>query len=445
MCGTGRGFDKRFDDAMLITARPLRTTGHVSILFINLVQYVMEYTRSLRTQVDYVFALHDPNIGNRVSLHDNFFSNVGPFEVFESIFARCTANYGCIVSDMTKGQSTRLDEWIFWYRGSPKPNKFLISNRNIFKLDAWFGRPPDNRIDIENRVIPALAHLYTKSVLGEEHHAGGERPSSTPTTSSFNSGKKRRSSSTARKPQGRAGRRQKQSQEQGQLIIHMAGLDEGSQHRSAQQQPPQQAETNNNNPANNNPANNNPANNNPANNNSAAPNLHHIHPPSQQQPSLPNAIGTVHQFDPRTAHRQHQHPPYSSNNVVDNVAACQMPSTGSNKPMPSRAPTQNKPQPRSSQNGYGPGVPNAHAPQTAPYSCTNDFYQRAPPNNTLHARDSNAGIHSGRPLEPNRSTSAAHVPFHSSNVVHHINVMPMPPAPKRTPSIPCTVYNSAGR
>ena len=67
------------------------TSGHLKILFLNIVQYVMDVPKAIRSQIDYVFALREPQRAYRENLYKNFFGIFPTYDEFSAAFDACTA------------------------------------------------------------------------------------------------------------------------------------------------------------------------------------------------------------------------------------------------------------------------------------------------------------------------------------------------------------------
>jgi hypothetical protein len=110
---------------------------HYNFLFINLMQYVMDMGPDLRSQVDYVFTMRETVISNREKLYKFFFGIFPTYGDFSNAMDVCTENYSAMVLDNTR-QSTRPEDCVFWYRANPKIPRFLMGNRNWWKLSHAF-------------------------------------------------------------------------------------------------------------------------------------------------------------------------------------------------------------------------------------------------------------------------------------------------------------------
>ena len=78
---------------------------HMKVTFICAVQYIMDIGPDLRSQIDYVFALRENIISNRMKLWKYFFGVFPSFADFAAVLHRCTENYSALVLDNTKSTS----------------------------------------------------------------------------------------------------------------------------------------------------------------------------------------------------------------------------------------------------------------------------------------------------------------------------------------------------
>tara|TARA_Y100000389_G_scaffold190678_1_gene215769 strand:+ start:3355 stop:4167 length:813 start_codon:yes stop_codon:yes gene_type:complete len=94
---------------------------HYNVFFILLMQYALGITPALRSNIDYVFILKEPNITNRRKLYDHYAGAFPSFEVFSQAMDQCTNDYECLVVDNTV-QSNNLVDQVFWYKAEPHDN-----------------------------------------------------------------------------------------------------------------------------------------------------------------------------------------------------------------------------------------------------------------------------------------------------------------------------------
>jgi hypothetical protein len=106
---------------------------HFQIFLIMSVQYIMDLSVTLRTNIDFVFAMKENNIQNIERLYNSFFGIFSSKQLFIQAFNQITENYGCIVLD-NLSRSNNITETVYWYR-SPYPHiEFKVGNKKIWKL-----------------------------------------------------------------------------------------------------------------------------------------------------------------------------------------------------------------------------------------------------------------------------------------------------------------------
>ena len=106
---------------------------HLKVTFCNAVQYIMDMGPDLRTQVDYVFALRENIISNKIKLHRYFFGMFDKSEDFTRVLDRCTENFSCLVLDNTV-PTTRMEDCVFWYRADVELPPFKMGKPLYWKL-----------------------------------------------------------------------------------------------------------------------------------------------------------------------------------------------------------------------------------------------------------------------------------------------------------------------
>jgi hypothetical protein len=118
------------------TIRDLFMNGrHSKIFFMCAVQWCMDLSPALRTQVDYCFCLRENLISNRERLWKYFFGIFPRYEDFAKVFDACTSNYECLVIDNTV-QSNNIQDCIFWYKANPDLEPFRLCKDVYWDLDA---------------------------------------------------------------------------------------------------------------------------------------------------------------------------------------------------------------------------------------------------------------------------------------------------------------------
>lgn len=88
---------------------------HFGIFFILTMQYAMDLSPDMRSNVDYVFVLRENIIQNRERLYKNFFGVFPSFDMFCQVMDQTTENYECLVLDNTS-KSNKIEDCVFWYK-----------------------------------------------------------------------------------------------------------------------------------------------------------------------------------------------------------------------------------------------------------------------------------------------------------------------------------------
>ena len=112
---------------------------HHKIFFVNLMQYCMDMGPDLRANIDYVFALQDTNISNRIKLWKYFFGMFGKFDHFARVMDNCTQNRECLVLDNTVNSNNPSDK-LFWYNASINIPPFRVGVPSWWLFDWKYGK-----------------------------------------------------------------------------------------------------------------------------------------------------------------------------------------------------------------------------------------------------------------------------------------------------------------
>lgn len=162
------------DDTMF-DAKPMRSKQmrelhmngrHLKCTYFNAIQWCMDMVPAMRSQIDYVVCMYEPNPKYRKKLHENFFS-ILPYKDFNKTFLALTSNYGAIVLDNTK-QDRALNEYIFFHRvlkqdltrdfkiGMPifwKFNRLLTNHKKRAKIKQYLAQVKQKKdpaaVDVE--------------------------------------------------------------------------------------------------------------------------------------------------------------------------------------------------------------------------------------------------------------------------------------------------------
>ncbi|AVK75491.1 hypothetical protein pqer_cds_1069 [Pandoravirus quercus] len=150
-------------DSGILKSKEMRdihmNSRHLGIELYNVVSYVMDIPKAIRSQIDYVFAMREPQRAYRENLYKNFFGIFPTYGEFTSAFDACTENFGCIVVDNT-ARFNAIEDAVFWYRGSPAPPTMLLGSRAQWLLHHMFYKDPKHAAEAAlGDPIPALTRL----------------------------------------------------------------------------------------------------------------------------------------------------------------------------------------------------------------------------------------------------------------------------------------------
>jgi len=136
--------DLMFDTSWLkdMNIRRLFMNGrHHKLLYVITMQYCLGIPPTLRTNVDYVFILREPNIGNRKRLYEQYAGIFKTFEMFCQVMDQCTENHECLVVDNTS-RSNNIEDMVFWYKADDHPD-FKIGSAPFWEYHSQHLRNQD--------------------------------------------------------------------------------------------------------------------------------------------------------------------------------------------------------------------------------------------------------------------------------------------------------------
>ena len=90
---------------------------HYKCGFVLSMQYLMDLTPDLRTNVDYVICTADNIHQNKKRLWQAFFGVFQTYSEFDQVFTACTQDYSCCVLDQTQ-PSASVEASVFWWKAS---------------------------------------------------------------------------------------------------------------------------------------------------------------------------------------------------------------------------------------------------------------------------------------------------------------------------------------
>jgi hypothetical protein len=116
---------------------------HWKICLIVSLQYMMDMSPDLRTNIDYVFALRENNRDNQQRLYKYFFGCFQKFSHFQEAFNECTNNYECLVLDNTS-RSTKIEDCVYYYKATPDL-EYKIGSKELWEyLDSRYKKDYDD-------------------------------------------------------------------------------------------------------------------------------------------------------------------------------------------------------------------------------------------------------------------------------------------------------------
>lgn len=118
---------------------------HYNMMFILSLQYCMDVSPAIRTNIDGTFILRETNLKNRKSLYENYAGVIPTFGLFQEIMNQITNNYTALyIHNAT--QSDRWEDCVFWYN-APQTPPFKIGCDDYWRFH--YARYDE---DIENKL-----------------------------------------------------------------------------------------------------------------------------------------------------------------------------------------------------------------------------------------------------------------------------------------------------
>ena len=111
---------------------------HWDLFFLLAIQYCLGINPAMRTCIDYVFILREPNIESRRKIWKNYAGIFPTFNMFCEVLDNLTNDYNCMVIK-NRVNSNRIEDSVFWYKaklrrpfriGTPGYWKFAEQNYN---------------------------------------------------------------------------------------------------------------------------------------------------------------------------------------------------------------------------------------------------------------------------------------------------------------------------
>jgi Poxvirus A32 protein len=107
---------------------------HVKAFVLMTMQYVYGMPPTMRSNIDFVFLLREPNLQNRKRIFEAYAGMFHNFDLFNTVMDQCTNNFECLVIDNTT-RSNRLEDQVYWYKAPESPGSFKMCNPQYWALD----------------------------------------------------------------------------------------------------------------------------------------------------------------------------------------------------------------------------------------------------------------------------------------------------------------------
>jgi hypothetical protein len=106
---------------------------HWKMWYILSLQYGMDVRPVIRTNVDGVFILREPNMRNRRVMYENYASIIPDFKLFCDILDQITNDYTALyIHNATKSNDWR--DCVFWYKAKPIPPDFKFGSEDYWNF-----------------------------------------------------------------------------------------------------------------------------------------------------------------------------------------------------------------------------------------------------------------------------------------------------------------------
>jgi hypothetical protein len=127
---------------------------HWNVFFMLTMQYCMDLTPDLRSNIDYIFVFRENILQNREKIWRNFFGIFPTFDMFNQVMNACTENYECIVLDNTI-KSNKIEDVVFWYKAKIRDD-FRVGHPQFWQKHSQMYNPnyDDKTLDLPEKPLP---------------------------------------------------------------------------------------------------------------------------------------------------------------------------------------------------------------------------------------------------------------------------------------------------
>lgn len=106
---------------------------HLKMLYILSLQYALDIKPAIRTCIDWVFILREPNIKTRKIIWENYASIIPDFTLFCTIMDKLTGDFTALCIN-NQSQSNNIEDCIFYYKGVEPPTDFKFGCKDFWKF-----------------------------------------------------------------------------------------------------------------------------------------------------------------------------------------------------------------------------------------------------------------------------------------------------------------------
>jgi hypothetical protein len=147
-------FDDCLADNQWVKEKSIRTLfmngRHYKAMFIITMQFALGITPNLRTNIDYVFILREPNFSNRKKLYEHYCGMFPTFEIFCQVMDQCTEDFECLVIN-NNAKTNKIEDQVFWYKASPH-EEFRMCDKVIWEHSDKYCVDEDDEEDFKSSV-----------------------------------------------------------------------------------------------------------------------------------------------------------------------------------------------------------------------------------------------------------------------------------------------------
>tara|TARA_Y100000310_G_scaffold331842_1_gene406201 strand:- start:8780 stop:9628 length:849 start_codon:yes stop_codon:yes gene_type:complete len=132
-------FDKKAlrgtGDDGLAMRRMFQNGRHYNTSFMVAMQYCMDMSPDMRSQIDYGFFGKTQNNDVLTKYYKQYFSMFDKFKEFKSFFNKMTESREWLVLDFASDASCAIEDTIFYYKAKPRIAKFNLGRPSLWNLD----------------------------------------------------------------------------------------------------------------------------------------------------------------------------------------------------------------------------------------------------------------------------------------------------------------------